>query len=181
MQQISLEKLSLAVSVISLAVAVSAISYAVSLSREIRMEGPRQLQVPSAPKPLTADNPASSVPHAYGIHPVAGVVVSASDSTLVVNSGGNEQTPIRLDAKSNLYRQGMQKDSAEYQKEMNAFQDTLKNAMGSDEIFIAPLPYATTKASVSDFASGTNVMAFVGADGVAVQIVIMPDAQPAAR
>ena len=72
-----------------------------------------------------------------------------------------------------LYRRGKQKNPAAYQKEMQVFQDTLKNAMGVTDTFIAPSAYEMVEGSLSDFTPGTQVRVFVGADGVAVQVVIL--------
>ena len=179
MTQDKLIKISFAISGVSLLVAIGAIVFAVSGRGQVSPQDLKQVSIPE-PKALTADNPAAKIPHAPGLHSVGGTVKSASDSKLVLTVGNDEQS-ITVGSATKLYRQGAQKDPTAYQKEMQAFQVVLKNALGATEIFIAPAPYEMTSASLSEFTPGTNALAMVGADGVAVQIVIMPDAQPAAR
>ena len=136
----------------------------------------KQVPIPE-PKALTADNPAAKLPHAEGMRPVSGTVKSASGSEIILTAGNSEQT-IAIGPATKLYRQGKQKDIATYQKEMQAFQDTLKNAIGATEIFVAPPPYETTEISVSDLKSGSSVQALVGGDGTTVQMTVLNSSGP---
>ena len=170
MNQNRLIKISVAISGVSLVVAVGTVLFALSSQSQ---SGPqaRKLVVPE-PKPLTADNPAAKIPHAEGLEAIGGVVENVSASSLVVRGNDGAQT-VSLNSSTKLYSRGKQKNPVVYQKEMQVFQDTLKNAMGATDTFIAPSAYEMVEGSLSDLTPGTQVRVFVGADGVAVQVIIL--------
>lgn len=166
--------ISFGISVLSLIVAVFAVLRVTSLEQS----GGRVplISVPE-PKALTADNPASKLQHAEGMRPVSGIVKSVSGSEIILTTKNGEQA-LSIGSETKFYRQGKQKDAASYQKEMQAFQDTLKNAVGVTEIFIAPPSYEMSGASVSDFKSGRQVSALVGGDGTTVQVTVLSSSGP---
>ena len=123
------------------------------------------------PNRLTADKPASKLPHAEVLRPAAGTVVSVSAPSFVLKDNNGVSQTINIRSSTKFYRQGAQKDPAAYEKEMQEFQESLRSAIGATETFVAPLPYELTGIAPSGIAPGAYVLALVGEDGAAVKIV----------
>lgn len=161
--------ISIAVSGVSLLVAGLAILFALS-PRGADSGAP--LLVEPEPIELTADNPASAVPHAEGLRPIFGTVSRVESGSVYLQAGQDEES-FKVDETTMIARQGAQKDPITHQREMDEFHEKLRHAIGASEIFIAPFPFEIEMVSLSDLAPGTSVEAFVGADGYAVQVVVM--------
>lgn len=64
------------------------------------------------------------------------------------------------------------------QKDVAQFNDTLRAAMGSTAVFIAPPSYELNPIRISEIQPGVQVMVMVGGDGTAVQVTVLKSSGP---
>lgn len=161
----------LAVSIASLAVAAAAVIFALS----VRGNTGRFTVEPQA---LTADNPASRIPHYESVVAVPGAVDGVSSSEIVVSRSHGETTSIPLTDRTTFYRRGAQKDPAVFQKEMEEFRAVIDtHAVGSSETFLAPEPFEAEEIALSDIAVGSAVLVLMG-NNEAMTVYLLPPAPP---
>lgn len=105
------------------------------------------------PLELTPDNPASKLPHSENVGFAGGPVVSITDTQVTVGIS-NETQLVALTPETEYYEQGPQKTREEYDQEFAAFQEILRYAAGTTEIFMAPERFKTIPLTRSDIAIG---------------------------
>jgi hypothetical protein len=164
---------SLGLAALSLLIAVTSLTFAFSSPRDSGTPAPE----PKRQMPLTADNPASKLPHYDPGASVVGNVTSVSSDSLVINTSKGNST-VALTSATQFYRRGAMKDADAYQKEIDEFQETINTyAVGSDQIFMAPEPYVKTPIALSDIHVGASVVSIL-AGGKAVEIDLVDPQQP---